>query len=273
MRGENISHGGGDCFPRLRQSVERGMPERSERGMRRIVRTLLLSVMAVLLPGLGVLLAARFLPGVVEGWRAFGFAGWIGLVVMAGVFSCVALVPTHLTSLLAGFLYGVAGGLAAALMVVAIGTVVGFRLAARMTDGEVREFIRRYRWGRVLSREFLERNPVRTGAAIGLARLAPQMPFALGNVLAASAKAPPLPLLVGTLLGMFPRVALVVWVGSELAFWIPGAPLPVGLIFALVAGVVGFGGLALWSWWLLRRKEELPVEPSLETASEAVEED
>lgn len=100
-----------------------------------------------------------------------------------------------------------------------------------------------------------------TGRAIlvvALARLPPQMPFAMGNVLAASSGVRLIPLVIGTALGMAPRIGLVVWIGAELSTWKPGTPIPVSLGWAVASAVVGFGGLALWSWRLLRQSKDHP---------------
>ena len=147
-----------------------------------------------------------------------------------------------------------------------MGTVIGYRGAKRLTREELRELLDRSRWGRILSTELLERSDGRTGVVVGLTRLAPQVPFALGNLVGAAAAIPFLPFLLGTVVGMLPRMSAVIWVGAELSLWQPGVPLPPGLAVATGAGVVGLLLLALWSGFLLRRYSSAPPEALSEAA-------
>jgi uncharacterized membrane protein YdjX (TVP38/TMEM64 family) len=88
---------------------------------------------------------------------------------------------------------------------------------------------------------------------VALARLPPQVPFALGNVLAASLRLPLRPMLIGTAIGMAPRVGLVVWLGAELSAWDPAAAPPMSLFLSLAAAVLGLGGLGVWAGVAMRR--------------------
>lgn len=221
----------------------------------RILRVAALSALALTLPLLGVLL------GVSGGADAFLAARDPGLWtlpifgILAGLVVGFAIVPSHLTSLVSGYLYGILIGFPAAVAVVLIGALIGFRLSRALAGEDFRAIIDRTRWGAVLARKLIDTTGVRSVIAVSLARLPPQVPFALGNVLAASCGVRQFPLLIGTAIGMAPRIALAVWVGAEFSEWKPGAPLPGALLFSVVASVAGFGGLSLWSWWLVRNTE------------------
>lgn len=209
---------------------------------------------AVAVPWLGIISAAVFLPPHLPALRETGILLILPYVLLAGLLVGLALAPTHLTSLLAGYLFGAAAGIPSACAAVAIGTFIGFHAARKLAKDRLRELLDHSRWGRLLVGEMIDTSPWKAAAAITLARLPPQVPFAVGNLLAASARAPLAPVLAGTLVGMFPRIALVALVGSQLAEWKPGAPIPSGLIWTAAATALGFGSLTLWGAAILRRK-------------------
>lgn len=212
-----------------------------------------------------LLLASLFFPLAGVAWLA-GEAGPLGeireraglsmvpvFMVVAGLAVGLALLPSHASSLAAGFLFGWGGGAVAALGVV--GVAVGIHLTvSRWWAGDAwREAIDRTRWGRILASGLVDVRGWRAVGAVALARLAPQIPFAAGSVLAVGCRVRPVPLVVGTLLGMAPRVLLVVWLGAELAGWSPGEEVPGGFWWALGGAVAGLGGLGWWSGVILRR--------------------
>ena len=213
-----------------------------------------LSAGALALPWAGIIGAAIFLPPHADSLRSAAVYLWLPYVALAGVAIGFAIAPTHLTSLLAGFFFGVAAGIPAALCAIAIGTIIGHAFARRLAKDRLREILDRSRWGKVLARHFIDSGGLRSLAAVALARIPPQVPFAVGNLLGASARVPLPPMVAGTVAGMSPRAAMAVWVGAELVAWVPGQKLPAGLIWSLVAAVVGFGGLAIWSSSLLRKE-------------------
>lgn len=211
------------------------------------------AVMAV--PWIGIAAAAWFLPPILPAWRALGWVTFLPFVAVAGLLVGFALAPTHLTSVLSGYLFGTVGGALAALGTIALGSAIGYQAARRLASDRLRDILEGSRWGRVLVGEMIDASPSRAAIAVALARLPPQVPFAVGNLLGASARIPLGSLLAGTVLGMVPRASLAALVGSQLADWQPGAPLPAGLAWAIVATVVGFGSLTVWGAAILRRKE------------------
>jgi len=236
-----------------------GKPGKTESSLDRIqlrrgLALAALVIAAVLLPlvGLGTLLSTG--QEAVEWVRGRGVWTLPVFVLLAGVAAGCALVPSHLSSLLAGYLYGFWLGLPAALGVILIGCAIGAALSRRVGGEVLHRVIERHRWGRVLAAELIDARDAKATLAVALARLPPQMPFALGNVLAAAFGVRWWPLLIGTLTGMFPRVVLVLWVGAGLAVWEPGMAVPGSLWLAVAAGMVGMGGLVLWSGWILKKK-------------------
>jgi|GEM_PF-1987613 len=239
----------------LSASAPDSSPERAPVRVR-VWRLACLSGLVLALPLLG--LWGGFL-GAAEWGPELKDAGWWLLpvyLVVAGTLTGLALLPSHLTSLLSGFLFGFIGGLPLALGVVLIGSGLGYLLSRRYAGGDLRMLVDRSKWGRRLATALIDAPNLKAIFVVALVRLPPQVPFALGNVLAASSGVRLLPLVVGTVLGMAPRVGLVVWVGAELSRWELGAPIPSPLLWAVAASAVGFGGLALWSWILLQTPEK-----------------
>jgi uncharacterized membrane protein YdjX (TVP38/TMEM64 family) len=181
-------------------------------------------------------------------------AGWaVPIAVMVAGVTGLALLPTHVSSLACGYVLGVTAGLPAAWAGVVGGAAVGWAIASRLEPEALRRAIERRRLGRRLAAAMLEAGPGRATLAVALARLPPQVPFALGNVLAASLRLPLRPMLIGTAIGMAPRVGLVVWLGAELSAWDPAAAPPMSLFLSLAAAVLGLGGLGVWAGVAMRR--------------------
>lgn len=218
-------------------------------------RLAVLGLVSVLLPWVGILSAAVFLPGRIEALGDVGIWLCLPFVVVAGILVGFALAPTHLSSLVSGFLFGTFVGTLAALFAVGLGSFIGYRIARNLAEDRLRTLVDRSKWGRVLASEWLDVSPWRAVLAVGLARLPPQVPFAMGNLVAASVKVPLLPTILGTMAGMLPRVALVAWMGAELSVWKPGASIPNGFLWALVCTVAGLGGLALGCWYFAKHRK------------------
>lgn len=223
------------------------------RGWRGWLPGVVLLGLAVVLPGLGVLGLGGVLGEAAEGLREQ--AGWTlpVFVVAAALLTGLAVLPTHAVSLAAGFVYGLGGGLLGAMGGVLGGSVVGYAVAGRLSSDRLRGWVDARPRGRALASALIDARGWRAVMAVALLRLPPQVPFAMANVLGAMLAVRVWPFVLGTGLGMLPRVALVVWVGDELGSWDMGAAPPASLWLAVSAAAVGLVGLGVWSWRVLRR--------------------
>lgn len=214
----------------------------------------LVAAVAVALPGLGVLGLFEPLSQWAEGVRGGEAvaAWWPAFVAVAAVLCGVAIMPTHGVSLAAGFVFGGAMGTLAAVASVVVGSLLGWRLAGWVAGRGLREAIEQAPAGRALSAAMIEARGGRAVLAVALARLPPQVPYALGNVVAASSGVRLGPLMLGTALGMLPRIAAVAWLGGELAR-VESAADVTTLVVGLAAAAVGLIGLGWWSWRVLRK--------------------
>ncbi|MEM9446545.1 MAG: VTT domain-containing protein [Verrucomicrobiota bacterium] len=210
-------------------------------------------IAALLLPLLGLTTLMPFVFSLADTFKQLGYWTLLPFIIVSGILIGLAIMPSHLSSALAGFLYGLPLGLLAALSSVIIGSLVGFTLTKKTTKTTLREWLDRSRLASLLAQELIDSNFRKCLTAITLCRLPPQVPFALGNIVAASSGAKLLPFILGTLLGMAPRVFLLVWTGSTLSTWNPEMAIPHSLYLSLVAGAAGFGILILWSSVLLKK--------------------
>ena len=176
----------------------------------------LLAVFVVVAPALGALVLAGTASSWLEPLRALGSTAVPVFLAATVVLAGLSLVPTHASSLIAGLLFGATWGSVLALSGVVGAAVVGFVVVRRVVgDTVVRALARRPRAAAVHT-ELLQRDGRRTAGVIALVRLSPVMPFAGTNLLMAAARVKPAEFLVGSAIGLAPRVVLVAVAGAGL---------------------------------------------------------
>ncbi|WP_428387949.1 TVP38/TMEM64 family protein [Mucisphaera sp.] len=229
------------------------------RGWRAWLPTIGLLGVAVLLPALGALGLAGPIRGAADVLHEQ--AGWTMplFVLAAALLAGVAILPTHAVSLAAGYVYGLALGLPAAMVAVLAASGLGYALAGRLSNRQLRGWIDRHPTGQRLAANLIDAETGRAILVFTLARLPPQVPFAFANVLAAMLSLRLVPFLIGTAVGMLPRVALVVYLGSQLAAWDAGTTSTEMLVQAVASALIGLIGLS----WLAWRACRLPADPNV----------
>jgi len=204
----------------------------------------------------------------VLGW-AYAWSDWlregglaVGLILLGlGLIGCgLALLPTHVLSLLCGWSLGIYGGFALALLAATAASPVGYAIGRGLAGPGMIELIRRYPRGASVCEAITRASAWRAGVLVGLLRLSPIVPYGSTNVLAAIFRVPLRPFVLGTLLGLAPRVLVVVGLGAGLERLDFSRPASVWLV------VVGVGAtvlaLVLMGWvtrQTLRRYAELPA--------------
>lgn len=139
------------------------------------------------------------------------------LLLVAGTLGCgLALLPTHILSLLCGWALGLPAGLAVALMGATLGSPIGYALGRKLAGPEALQLIARYPRGSAVCEAITRASPARAGLLVGLLRLSPVVPYGSTNVLAAVFAVPGLPFVIGTLFGLAPRAAVVAALGAGL---------------------------------------------------------
>jgi len=154
----------------------------------------------------GPWLAAEPLRGVVLYILAF--------IVLAGL----ALLPTYAQAILGGWAFGFAIGFPAAMAGFLGAALLAHVLVSRVSPGVTEAIESRPRW-RAIHRAFVGHGFWRTTALVALVRLPPTMPFAMTNVVMAGTGVGRGPYLLGTALGMTPRVALAVFAAAGVQRW------------------------------------------------------
>lgn len=135
---------------------------------------------------------------------------WILLFSLLSVPIAFSLIPNTLAGILAGYLLGM-WGLAGMSLSFFLASVMGYFFGRRL-DAGLREEIFRIWPAAKKSVENLQGNSVSVVMAF---RLLPVPPFAIGNLLLAWLRVPLASFLTGSMAGMIPRMALVVWLGSR----------------------------------------------------------
>jgi len=134
------------------------------------------------------------------------------------VLSGLALLPTYAQAILGGWAFGIGVGLPAALAGFFGGSLIGYAVASRFASERAMAVLDEHpRWMAV--RDALVGDGAgsgfwRTLGIVSLVRLPPNSPFALTNLLMASVRVPRLAFALGTLIGMAPRTAVVLYLAT-----------------------------------------------------------
>jgi uncharacterized membrane protein YdjX (TVP38/TMEM64 family) len=158
-------------------------------------------------------------------WKIEAIAQWLrshqevgpylfaaALTVLCGI----GLLPTYASCAVGGWAFGFATGLGAGMVGFIIAALIGYLIARRVSGDHVLELIREHPKLEIIHSALLRASPRRTLLIIFLLRLAPNSPFALNNLLFGSTRVS-LPLyMLGSLAGLLPRAAAVVYMASKL---------------------------------------------------------
>jgi uncharacterized membrane protein YdjX (TVP38/TMEM64 family) len=136
-------------------------------------------------------------------------AGWFIYITIFAVMSGLGFFPTTAQSVVGGWVFGFGWGLSGALMGVLGGATIGFVIARMVSAYKVEEFIDRFPKARLLRKTLLTRGAPKTTLVVALFRMPPHFPFALSNLLLSASGVPLKSFLVGTLLGMAPRLGVL----------------------------------------------------------------
>ncbi len=138
-------------------------------------------------------------------------------LVIGSLMAALCLVPTHMTSLLAGYLFGTWAGALSGFLVVFFAAILGFAGFSRIVGDRVMESVGAMPRAATVHRALFGRSTGRTIWLITLLRLSPVMPFAATNLLMASFRVRAWVFLCATILGVSPRSIGVAMVGAQLS--------------------------------------------------------
>ncbi len=147
-----------------------------------------------------------------ENWQV----GSVGFAVGVIIFCGLALIPTNLIGILAGWSFGFAFGLLLLMIGITGAAYISFLIHRRITGSHLPDIAEKYPKAQAIYDELVRDNEVRATVVILLIRCSIIMPFAFTNFLLASARVSSVSFLIGTTFGMLPRSAAMVFTGAGL---------------------------------------------------------
>ena len=151
------------------------------------------------------------------GWlRLHPETGWVVYAVGAALLIGFSLVPTFSCAIIAGWSFGFLTGWVISVVAITAGAVLAYAIGRGIAKDRVVELIREHPRLEAVHRALLARRAGETLLVVVLVRLPPAAPFGLTNFLLAAARVPRTDYIVGTLLGVIPRLALTAFVGAAL---------------------------------------------------------
>lgn len=168
------------------------------------------------------------------------------------ILSGTAIIPARLQSILAGWTFGFALGLPAAVAAFLGGAAVGYTIARRASGDRVSALVDEHPKWKAVHQALAGGGFWKTLGIVALLRFPPNSPFALTNVVMAAARVAPLPYFAGTLLGMTPRTAVVVLAAARLTefekldkpWWLLAGGIAITVAALVVLAVIGNRAIA-----------------------------
>jgi uncharacterized membrane protein YdjX (TVP38/TMEM64 family) len=162
--------------------------------------------------------------GIMLFWKMETVSEWLrgwgegGAVVYAGLFVVLAglgMLPTVSQAVLGGWCFGFAAGYPAALVGFTGASLIGYIVARTVAHGRVEQAIQTNPKARAMREALIGHGFWKTLGLVTLLRLPPNSPFALTNFAMSTTGVPVLAYVLGTMLGMAPRTAVAVMVGTN----------------------------------------------------------
>ncbi len=193
------------------------------------------------------------------GWFAVDAVSIAAFAAAAALAAAACLLPTHATSLAAGYLFGGWLGVAVAWLVVLTAASLAYALLRPMVGERATRALAASPRAAVVHEALLGRSIRRAVWIIALLRLSPVLPFAATNLLLAALGVRAAVFLGATLIGITPRVVGIAWVGSELSEldWTAGGA-PWSTVLAIVATVLAVVLIGRTAKAALRREGSSP---------------
>ncbi len=168
------------------------------------------------------------------------------------ILSGTAIIPARLQSILAGWTFGFALGLPAAVAAFLGGAAVGYVIARRASGDRVTALVSEHPKWKAVHQALVVGGFWKTLGIVALLRFPPNSPFALTNVVMAAARVAPLPYFAGTLLGMTPRTAVVVLAAARLTefekldkpWWLLAGGIAITIVALVILAVIGNRAIA-----------------------------
>jgi uncharacterized membrane protein YdjX (TVP38/TMEM64 family) len=224
-----------------------------------------MALIVTALPVVGTVVLLAFARRIVPWLRAHDGLGVAAYITTFATLNGLALMTTYANSMLAGWTFKFAIGFPTVMASLAGAAMIGYGLTYRIVGHRVENAIREHPRWEIVRRALIGGSPLRTTSIITLLRLSPLLPFETTNVLLAMCGVRPLPYLIGTMIGIAPRTAAVVYFASSLQeFTLHSVPDPVTIIVGLVITAIAIAVLSVIAKHALQRA----CQPSADSSCE-----
>ncbi len=174
----------------------------------------ILSVFALTVPLIGA--AVLYWNGeTISAWiHGLGWSGLAVYVIAFVVLTGLALLPTNTQAIIGGYIFHFPVGYPATLAGFCGASLIAYAIGRRCAGERLMTIIDEHPKWRAVYDALLRSGFWRSLLLVTLVRLSPSSPFAMTNVVLSATKVPLTLFLLGTLLGMAPRAAAAVYIGS-----------------------------------------------------------
>ena len=219
---------------------------------RRLGPASFLAIIAAAFPAIGGFVLLAFV-GTIAAWlQTHGTAGVTLYATVFAVGSGFALLPTYSQAILGGWAFGFSPGLPAALAGFVGGALIGYGVARTASGDRVTALINEKPKWKAVYDALLGAGFWQTLGIVTLLRIPPNSPFAITNLVMAATRVPIVPYIIGTFVGMTPRTAVAVYLGTRLEqdfstgkpWWMIVTSIALAIIVIAVIGHIGNQAIA-----------------------------
>ncbi len=176
-----------------------------------------LALVSTFLPIVGSSLLIVFIVPIGH-WLRDNWQVGIGVFLLGMLFFCgLALLPTNVIGLVAGWSFGLELGILVLITGVVGAASVSFAIYSRISGDKLPQALAKYPRSSAIYRALMTEDVRRTTLIVTLLRLSVVTPFAFTNFLLAASRVPFWAFAIGTTIGMLPRSAAMAFIGSGLA--------------------------------------------------------
>lgn len=211
-------------------------------------RALPVAAVATALPIIGSSVTLIVGP-MLAGWlRDNGVYGACWFVVVFVVMGAFAVTPTYTSSVIAGWAFGFRLGITCVITGAVGGALLCFYLARKLGRSRIEPlFAEHPRWD-IVRKALIQENARKALGMVFLLRLSPALPFGTTNVLLATTGVNVIPFIVGTTLGLLPRLSLVTFAAARAeqldfnaseSWWILAGGICATLACIAIMGLIG----------------------------------
>lgn len=174
-----------------------------------------LALLGATLPALGGIALLYYVKDLGPWLRSHGTQGLLAYGTLFALLSGLALIPTYASSIVGGWAFGVARGLPAALLGFVGGSLIAYAIARRTAATRVEGVLGEHPKWKAVRDALVGGGTLKTLGIVTLVRTPPTSPFAITNLVLASVRVPVWIYALGTLVGMAPRTAFMVYLASS----------------------------------------------------------